>query len=699
MGSAPRDRRRLVAVALAAAAVLVVAVPSALAAGGPAPPLVPIDPQDFELPQDQTWDDYRAVPGTNWSDPSLVPTVKKWKTAFVVVDFPDTPFVISQPPMSHIFGNPQPTANSIPRESVPQFYEDFYNTPSLLNHGQTMNSYWMEDSLGRYGVSVDAFGPYGMVGNRWEYFLRDAGNAGSVCPTGFTCTRNVRTEARAAWIAQVGEDVAATYDNIFYVIAGHDESSTWQEFGEMMFQTMDDVTEPFGNPDPTKPNWAPTRYIPWSSFAAAAGVWPSASGNSSTEGESSGMGTYAHELSHNLGIGDNYNNPYGIPLRRSYTGPWDMLSRGSFNGPGGPHKRYFIPSTEGGSLGSNHNVRNRLELGFLPEENLLRLDRNQLDESGPVVVELTARAAYPGPSGFTGVNIALSPSPDLADPARGDQSPTCVVADNPDCPGPTRTGSGAISQSSLYNNYTLEVVQRIGNDSFAPGHGVLVSRTKNADSAPFVWIIDAHPEDMNIVDFNRPNGEPSMMSFGDYRQLADATFNAGLKSGTQYEYVDAPNRLHFYVIDVEEDANGVLTYTVGIRSLNGSGPQARGVALGNGRMHKVRAPWAANCVLPLTNTGTNAPPAGTHPEDVSAQTDGDIYRITASIEGDKWDAELYNALATVEFGKTVDVPVYVTREWRSSQRSVLTVTATSESDPTKTATATCNIKVANMDDK
>ena len=192
-------------------------------------------------------------------------------------------------------------------------------------------------------------------------------------------------EVRAAWIAQVGAAEAATYDNIFYVIAGQDESSTWQEFGEMMFQTMNDVTEPFGNPDPTKPNWAPTRYIPWSSFAAAAGVWPSAGGNSSTEAESSGMGTYAHELSHNLGIGDNYNNPYGIPLRRAYTGPWDMLSRGSFNGPGGPHKRWLIPSTEGGSLGSNQNVRNRMELGILPEENVLRLDRNQLDESGVVV--------------------------------------------------------------------------------------------------------------------------------------------------------------------------------------------------------------------------------------------------------------------------------------------------------------------------
>jgi len=48
------------------------------------------------------------------------------------------------------------------------------------------------------------------------------------------------------------------------------------------------------------------------------------------------MSTYAHELSHVLGIGDNYNNPFGVPAQRDYSGPWEMLSRGTFNGPGGP---------------------------------------------------------------------------------------------------------------------------------------------------------------------------------------------------------------------------------------------------------------------------------------------------------------------------------------------------------------------------
>ena len=690
-------------------AILALAAIAAQAAGaqpgGHAPPFQPLDPQDWVLPDDMTWADYEPVPNTDWGNPALEPSLETWRTALVVVDFPDQPFVVSQAPESTIFGNPQ-TASGVPREDVPAFYRDFLNEPQPLNNFVTMNKYWMENSLGRYSVEVDAFGPYRMPGHTFEYHLRDAGGAGSACPTGFEpCDRIINRrgstngDARQAWYDDVGLEVANSYDNIFFMMAGQDESSTWQEFGEMMFQTPDDVSEEFGNPDPTKPNWAPTRYVPWTSFAAASTIWPSASGNSSTEAESSGMGTYAHELSHNLGIGDNYNNPYGIPLRRSYTGPWDMLSRGTFNGPGGPHTRWHIPATQGGALGSNHNVRNRIKLGFVTEDNVLRLNRNALAESGPVVARITARAADPGPSGLTGVNIVLSPSPSLADPTRGDQSPSCVVAENPDCPGPTRNAAGNIVGSSLYNNYTLEVVQRIGNDSFLPGHGVLISRTKNADSAPFVWIIDAHPDDMNAADFHRPDGTPAPMSYGDYRQLADATFNAGLESGTEYEYVDEPNRLHFYIVDVEKDADGVLSYTVGIRSLDGPGPQSRDVALRNATTERVRPAWAANCNFPLTNTGTGAPPAGDHPEDVSGYLDSDLYRVSASLSGAGWSAQPYNALATAEFGETTNVPVYVTRTPGSSNRARVTLTASSESDPSETDTATCNLKISDLNKK
>ena len=68
----------------------------------------------------------------------------------------------------------------------------------------------------------------------------------------------------------------------------------------------------------------------------------------------------------------------------------------------------------------------------------------------------------------------------------------------------------------------------------------------------FTWVIDAHPEDIRMVDFKRPNGEPVMRTVADYRQLNDALFHAGLNSGSQYEWEDTPNRLHFYVVDLAQ---------------------------------------------------------------------------------------------------------------------------------------------------
>ena len=71
------------------------------------------------------------------------------------------------------------------------------------------------------------------------------------------------------------------------------------------------------------------------------------------------MAVFAHELSHNLGLPDNYNNPFTAPYQRTAGGMWDMMSRGSFNGPGGQHTRWQIPPTQGSALGAQHNMRNK----------------------------------------------------------------------------------------------------------------------------------------------------------------------------------------------------------------------------------------------------------------------------------------------------------------------------------------------------
>ena len=124
----------------------------------------------------------------------------------------------------------------------------------------------------------------------------------------------------------------------------------------------------------------------------------------------------------------------------------------------------------------------------------------------------------------------------------------------------------------------MEVVQRIGYDSFTPDNGVLIAKNKDKESKScgyncFTWVIDAHPEDINVPDSSRPHGEPVMRSVADYRQLNDALFHAGFNSGSQYEWEDVANRLHFYVIDAHKDERGILSYQLGVRSLDGSGSQ------------------------------------------------------------------------------------------------------------------------------
>ncbi|WP_346767594.1 M6 family metalloprotease domain-containing protein [Knoellia koreensis] len=625
----------------------------------------PIDPQDWENPDDMTWEDYVKPPGTSWNDPAVKGSKDTFNGALVLLDYPNQPFVVTQPQGSTVFGNPSSQASNVPRSEVATFYENFLNKPGALNQGRTIHEYWMEDSGGRYGVDLTAFGPYQMPGKDHEYGMEFQGQG--ACPAGDTCTRNLRTDGFAAWQAAEGADIRAKYDFVFFLSAGQDESSTWQEFGMMKFPTKEDVTDEFGPPDPALPNWSDTRYVDWTSWASGSTIWPNAGGGSSTQAESSGMGVYAHELSHILGIGDNYNNPYGNPPRRSYTGIWEMLSRGSFNGPGGPHSRWVIPATGGGSMGAQHMLRNKIDLGMVDEQNVLRLSRDALAQSGLAVATVTARVVQPGDTGLSGVNIALD---------GGDRSPACSTATNPFCDG------------GGYDNYTVEVVDRMGADSFTPDSGVLLAKSKNQDRSPFEWVIDANPQDINMTDYVLPDGTKVPITIGDYRQLSDGLFHAGTNSGSEYEYVDGANRLHFYVLDLKRSDDGVLTYTIAVRSLDGSGDQRRGVKL-KGKASPKGADGLTTCQFQLTNTGAGVGDSSGQPEDVTQYLGNDVYRLSATTTSAGWQVNLPNALTTAKAGETVTVPVHALASGDGTRPGKIVLTATSESDPSRTSTATC----------
>jgi M6 family metalloprotease-like protein len=623
----------------------------------------PVDPQSWVLPQDMTWNDYKPLPGLNWLDPKNAPP-KKLRAALIVADYPDRPFLISQANGSDPAGNPQ-SGGSVPQAEVGAFYRDFLNKPQALNHNHTINEYWLEDSYGQLGIDMEAFGPYTMTRNEYEYGMAEY-NQDSVCPSGHTCDGDFDTDLLAASAADV-ESAQVTqgkdFDFRFMLHAGYDESGVWQELGEMRFPVRDMVTEEFGNPDPTKPNWAPTRYVPWTSFYAARGIWSHATpGVMATEGENDGASVYAHEFSHILGVLDNYGNSFASPPQRDYSGPWDMMSRGSFNGPGGNHNRWEVPPTLGASMGSHHMLRNKLGMGFLKPAEVMNLDRDALALNGPAFADVWAREIPVGSSfsrsGLHGLYINLT---------SGDNAPAC----DPDTEWRCDLGP--------YQNYTVEVVDRMGSDSFTPDHGVLIAKNQppRADAAPFNWVIDSHPDDINKLDFVKADGTSVPIGKGDYRQLSDALFHAGTGPGVVSEFEDTPNRLHFYVLGAKRDAEGVLSYRVAVRSLDGGGSSARGVSLASGSAQPASAGRVAVQTFRVTNTGEGE----------------DLIRLKAEAPAG-WDTAVKSNVLDVPAGETVEVPVYVRIPSTAKKPAVLKLTATSETDSAKSASSSATITPA-----
>jgi len=622
-------------------------------------PPKPIDPQVVQDQDNMTWDDYHPIPGKNWADPSLVPE-REFRMALVAVDFPDQPFVITLQKNSDPFGNPQ--TDPVKRDNVAKFYADFWLRPSEVNHGQTINGYWMEQSRGKFGITaLDPYGPYRMPKNLWEYGLNEY-RQNNYTPDGSRASSRMEPDIDALWKADAGA-LKSQYDAILRIYAGYDETGVWQEFGEMKFLTQDDIPAEWGNPDTSKPRWVPTRYVPWTSWKAGQMQWGL---SSIRQGENSG--TITHELGHYaFRIGDNNNNPYVQPYRRVGSGPWDMMDRGCFNGPGGPHMRCVVPPAMGAAMPAGLLLRNRMVNGFITEDQVLTISREGLSSSGPVVASVTARAVEPLPGTFAGIIVRL----DGAEPH--DRTPPDDPAVNPLSPGIPN-----------YTFYSLEVIQRIGYDSFCPDNGVLLAKNKDKESRNggpngfncFNWVIDAHPEDINMIDYIRPDGTPVMRTIADYRQLNDALFHAGLNSGSSYEWIDEHNRLHFYIIDLQINDEGILTYRLGVRSLDGSGPQLRSVTIDPPSAKKMKDN-AEYQYFSLKNNGS---------------VNDDIYRLSVKTEGEGWSAQLLNSLAAPKQGESEAVPVYLSRNNNAARKARVTLTAQSESDSSIIVVSSFKIK-------
>ncbi|QFT87780.1 Immune inhibitor A peptidase M6 [Bacillus sp. THAF10] len=585
------------------------------------------DQSTWTLPKDMTWEDYRGIPNVNWNEMDDVKPERELKGALILVDFPDREFILTQPEGTDFAGNPV-GVDAIKREDLPEWWVNFLNKPQELNNFRTINEYWRENSFGKWAVDLEAFGVYRMDHHEFQYGFNEFEQLESM-PEGYEPRELIEDvmDAAEADLKKSGKE----FDFTFIVYAGYSESGIWREFGMKRFAAPEEIPAELGPPAELEnvPNWAISRYVPWTSYRAAASIWDKAYINEkiSVQAEASGLATFAHEFGHIMDLGDNYNLPHADPVSRSFSGPWELMDTGSFNGPGGQNSRWHVPATLGSSSPSHHMLRNKIIQGFLKEDQYIFAYSNDLKESGPLFTDVLTRSVPAGPEfgreGIYGLKIGImdrTPRNYLIDDHRADMQ----------------------NGSLWYNHYTLEVVDRVGFDSFLMDAGVLLAKTKTDEAWPNIWVIDSQPEDINEVDYVDANGEEVMVSLGDYQQLADALFKAGTAEGVVNEYVDPHNQLHFYILEKKVAEDGVLSYRVAVRNLEGAGPYKRGLSLEKGKMLTPKKSSIATHFVKVTNEGEAT----------------DIFRLEASTDS-SLEVVLVNNLIEVEAGETVEVPVYI----------------------------------------
>ncbi|MCL1974742.1 MAG: hypothetical protein FWG61_01105, partial [Firmicutes bacterium] len=823
---------------------------SALAQDNMPPPL---DPQSWKLQRDMAWNEWKPNPYIDWIKDDTVEPARVLRGVLVLVDFPDRSFLVTEEKGSDILGNP--VIGGIAKEDLADFWRDYLTVPSAANNYVTLDAFWKENTYGRQTIELEACGPYTL--SRFEFQYGSLGittvqRFDSIFPRGTAMATEAYNLAKASGDIKFFADGKPAYDFVFFIHAGYDPSGLWQEVGEMMFLTRNDIAKEFSGlakletieneltapgfdlasaypgfymftkptasaeitnfynsykevffakayaaahaADPaltesafetnvfrpeynvkfaddasyknmvpdilrghllraknaanttsgnTWMQWAATRYVPWTAWFSSMVFWTTEgtvrdaeynyTWDVSTQAESDGMATFAHEFGHIRSLPDNYNAPFTLPMTRSYTGPWELMSRGSFGGPGGNHQRYQIPAVMGGSVPPNQILDARMENLFTAEEDLVNVTVNGLIANGPVIADIVARniptnnsnIKY-GVEGYRGLKItgfadATPRDNNTLDPNNNTGG---NLMDYPDAPrakiDPAKWNWGTFRNSPrlTHDSYTIEVVDRTGFDSFMNDHGVLISKHASArqNYQPNSFIIDAHPGPLGIVDFIRPNGDIAGMTDGDQLQLVAALFHAGVHNNPKYadtftgnqmygslfggeylnkpiitttagnvvnEWIDEYNQLHFYILDkiTNPAANGsYLSYQVAVRSFAATAAQVGGdLVVDIASIERETPTKVAIANFTITNTGGAA----------------DIIRVKA--EGDI-NPVLLNNLFAVEAGQTITVPVYMELpgDIRTKDLSGKTITLTASSETNNAKIGSATIKASDL---
>ena len=369
------------------------------------------------------------------------------------------------------------------------------------------------------------------------------------------------------------------------------------------------------------------------------------------------MAVYAHELSHNLSIPDNYNNPFAAPPQRTAGGMWDMMSRGSFNGPGGQHTRWHDPADPG---------RRARRAAQPAQQALPELHRRRRH---PAAQPQRARAVRPRRGRGQGARGRAERRPRRrarhcstatatpTRPAAGQHRPDAARARGTRRPTGTRVSAGL--QRLHDGGRPADRLGLVRSGPRRPARQVQDRRSSTCGSfSCFVWYIDSNPQDINQVDYVKADGTPVKATLGDERQTNDGSFNAGVNSGSSTSTRPPATTC----TSTSSTSAPTPRASCATRSASARSPAAARRRAASASARPPRAPPRActTCTFPLKNTGAAAATdrrcTRRTPRRTSTATSTACRRVE---HGTGWTAHLKNALATAKFGETVQVPVYI----------------------------------------
>jgi hypothetical protein len=137
----------------------------------------------------------------------------------------------------------------------------------------------------------------------------------------------------------------------------------------------------------------------------------------------------------------------------------------------------------------------------------------------------------------------------------------------------------------------------------------------------------------------------------------------------------------------------VLSYTVGVRSLNSTSESSPVMKLSKGKLTASPSTASSDSDLDFTGTCTfDIKNSGKSKKSAPEHLRSDVYRLSAEVEGEGWKAVLPNALATAKEGESVSVKVAVGAGEGAEKQGKVWLTATSESDESVSVTKVCKVR-------